>query len=209
MACNDVRGRQVIDACSALDLAVPEHVAVVGVDNDEILCHFCTPPLSSVIPNAELVGFQAAESLAALIEGESLADRLIQVEPVGVETRQSTDAVAIEDRDVAFALRYIRENACQGITVDEVVKHSLVSRSTLERQVRRYLNRTPQEEIRNTQVTRAKELLLSSDFTVERIARLCGFEHAEYMHVVFKRIVGSTPGAFRKRGRGESRGSPR
>lgn len=199
MACNDIRGQQVIDACSKLDLAVPEQVAVVGVDNDELLCRVCSPPLSSVIPNAETVGFRAAEMLAQLMEGELPTSDLQLIEPLGVATRQSTDVVAIEDRDIASALHYIREHACRGLTVEEVVRHNPVSRSTLERQVRKYLGRTPQEEIRHVQIKRVRELLLSTDLSAERIAILCGFEHPEYLHVVFKRVTGMTPGEYRRK----------
>ncbi|MDA8042400.1 MAG: DNA-binding transcriptional regulator [Pirellulales bacterium] len=198
MACNDIRGRQIIDACSELDLAVPEQVVVVGVDDDELLCRMCSPPLSSVIPNAQAVGFRAAEVLASLMDGKSPASEVQLIEPLGVATRQSTDAVAIDDPDIAAALRYIREYACRGITVAEVVRDNSVSRSTLERQVRKYLGRTPQEEIRFVQIKRARELLISTDLSAEQIAPLCGFEHPEYLHVVFKRGTGTTIGVFRK-----------
>lgn len=197
MACNDVRGQQVIDACSKLGLIVPEQVAIIGVDNDELLCRICSPPLSSVIPNAGAVGFRAAELLADLMNGQSPKDFIQMIEPLGVSTRQSTDVVAIEDRDIASALQYIRHHACRGLTVEEIVQNNPVSRSTLERQVRKYLGRTPQEEIRYVQIRRAKELLLTTDLSAERIAGLCGFEHPEYLHVVFKRVTGITIGAFR------------
>ncbi len=198
MACNDVRGQHVVEACSKLELAVPEQVAVVGVDNDELLCRVCSPPLSSVIPNAEMVGFRAAEVLARLMNGEAVDERIQLIRPLGVATRQSTDVVAIDDRDIAAALHYIRENACRGLSVEDVVRNNPVSRSTLERQVRKYLGRTPQEEIRHVQITRVRELLLTTDLSAERIATLCGFVHAEYLHVVFKRIMGMTIGEFRR-----------
>lgn len=197
MACNDVRGQHVIDACSKLDLSVPEQVAVLGVDNDELLCRVCSPPLSSVIPNAEAVGFKAAEMLAQLMDGDSRSPESQLVSPVGVATRQSTDVVAIDDKEVAAALRYIREHACRGLNVGEVVRHSSVSRSTLERQVRKYLGRTPQEEIRNVQIKRAQELMLSTDLSAEQIAVLCGFEYPEYFYTVFKRVSGLTTSEFR------------
>ena len=198
MACNDIRGQQVIDACSELDMAVPEQVVVMGVDNDELLCRMCSPPLTSVIPNAQGVGFRAAEVLAMLMDGKLPPSGVQLIEPLGVATRQSTDVVAIDDRDIAEALRYIREHACRGLTVDEVVRNNSVSRSTLERQVRKYLGRTPQAEIRFVQVKRARELLISTDLSAEQIATLCGFEHPEYLHVVFKRVTGMTIGTFRK-----------
>lgn len=197
MACNDVRAQHVIEACSKLDLAVPEQAAVLGVDNDDLLCRVCSPPLSSVMPNAELVGFKAADMLSQLMSGAQVAESMQLVQPLGIATRQSTDVVAIEDREIAAALRFIREHACRGISVAEVVKHNPVSRSTLERQLRKYLGRTPQEEIRQVQVKRAQELLLTTDLSAERIATLCGFDHPEYLLVVFKRITGMTTTEFR------------
>jgi LacI family transcriptional regulator len=198
MACNDVRGQHIIDACSKLGLSVPEQVTVLGVDNDDLLCRVCSPPLSSVIPNATAVGFKAAEMLAGLMSGDSSEPVTLLVPPIGVATRQSTDVVAIDDKEVAAALRYIREHACQGVSVDEVVRKSTVSRSTLERQVRKYLGRTPQEEIRRVQIKRAQELILSTDLSAEQIAVLCGFEYPEYFYTVFKRVSGMTTTDFRK-----------
>ena len=171
---------------------------MIGVDNDELLCRMCSPPLSSVIPNAEGVGYLAAESLARLMSGAAVSNRLQTVQPLRVAVRQSTDVVAIDDPHVAAALSLIRENACRGMTVDQVTKAADVSRSTLERQFRRLLGRTPQQEIRHVQIRRVKELLATTDLSSERIAALTGFEHPEYMHVVFKRLVKQTPGQFRR-----------
>ena len=132
------------------------------------------------------------------MDGHDVVEQTQLIQPLGVATRQSTDVVAIEDRDVAAALHYIREHACRGLSVDEVVRNSPVSRSTLERQVRKYLGRTPQEEIRHVQIKRAKELLLTTDLSAEQIAALCGFDHSEYLLVVFKRITGMTTSEFRR-----------
>lgn len=200
-ACNDVRGQQILDTCFQDDVAVPEEVAVIGVDNDEILCQLCRPPLSSVVPNAELVGYRAAETLSKLMNGEHVDEPKVFVPPLGISTRQSTDVVAIEDQTVASALRFIRENACSGITVEDVLQIVPMSRSSLERKMRKYLNRSPQQEIRKVQVKRAQQLLTETDLPLEKIANLCGFQHPEYMHVVFRREIGQTPGAYRKRGR--------
>lgn len=197
-ACNDIRGQHVLEASLNAGVIVPEEVAVVGVDNDEILCQLCDPPLSSVRPNAELVGLKAAEMLSKLMEGEQPEESALLLNPLGVEVRQSTDIVAIEDREIAAALAFIRENACNGISVQDILKNVPVSRSTLERQLRKFLNRSPQQEIRRVQITRAKEMLISTDLSLDRIAHVCGFEHPEYMHVVFKREVEMTPGEYRK-----------
>lgn len=197
-ACNDVRGQQILDTCFLNDVAVPEEVAVIGVDNDEILCQLCRPQLTSVIPKAEVVGYRAAEMLSQLMRGESLQESKVLIPPLSIATRQSTDVVAIEDQAVASALRFIRENACLGISVEDVLATVPMSRSSLERKMRKFLNRSPQQEIRKVQVKRAQQLLTETDLSLEQIAQLCGFQHPEYMHVVFRREVGETPGIYRK-----------
>jgi LacI family transcriptional regulator len=198
MACNDVRAQHVLDACSNENLSVPEEASVIGVDNDELLCRICSPPLSSVVSNAEAVGYRAAELLADLMDGRPPPRRAEAIPPLGIATRQSTDVVAIDDTATATALRFIRENACRGISVDDVVANAPLSRSTLERRLRQLLGRTPQEEIRTVQIKRMRELLATTDLPVEELAGLCGFEHPEYMHVVFKRLTGITPGGYRR-----------
>ncbi len=198
MTCNDVRGQHLLDACAVINVAVPEELAVIGCDNDDLLCQLCNPPLSSVKPSPERLGYEAAEVLSRLMAGESIEDYEMLIAPLGIATRQSTDVSAIEDSDVASAVRYIRENACNGISVADVLKQVPMSRSALERRFRKYLNRSLQKEIRTVQIKRIRELLAETDLSLERIATLCGFEHPEYMHVVFKREVGQTPGQFRR-----------
>lgn len=198
MTCNDVRGVHVLDACARLGALVPEEVAAVGVDNEEILCELCTPPLSSVEPNPERIGYEAAELLDILMAGKPPPRKQILIDPVRVVARRSTEALAIEDRVVAAAMRFIREQAPFGCTVSDALRHVGVSRSVLERRFRQHLKRSPQAEIRAVQIARIKQLLTETDFTLERIAELSGFEHPEYMSVVFKRLSGQTPGEFRR-----------
>ena len=199
MACNDVRGQHVVDACNRAGLAVPEEVAVLGVDDEKELCDLCDPPLSSVVPNPELVGYTAAEVLDRLMAGEGpeAAGRLIA--PLGVVTRQSTDVLAIDDAEIAAAVRYIREHACEGATVEDVLSKVPISRSILERRFRKYLGHSPQATIRQAQLKRVKELLAETDLPLAAISDLAGFKHCEHMCVVFKREVGLTPGTFRRR----------
>jgi LacI family transcriptional regulator len=198
MACNDMRGQHVLDACQRLDLAVPEEAAVIGVDDDAVLCNLCHPPLSSVVPNAERVGYEAAALLDQLMSGGAAPPAEMQlIEPVGVRTRQSTDVLAIDDPPVASALRFIRERAFHGCSMKDVLRHAAMSRSVLERKFRRYLGHSPQAEIRSVQLKRVKQLLSESDLPLDQIAELAGYSHPEYMSVVFKRDTGQTPGQFR------------
>jgi len=198
MACNDVRGLHVLDACQRSGCKVPDEVAVIGVDNDSLLCDLCHPPLSSIVTNPEEIGYEAAAVLDRLMRGERVdfAERLIP--PLGVVTRLSTDVLAIDDAHFAAAVRYIRDHACQGITIDDVLARVPLSRSTLERRFRKHLGRSPRAEIRAVQLNRAKQLLAETDHATYRIAQLVGYEHTEYFNVTFKRVFGRTPGQFRQ-----------
>jgi LacI family transcriptional regulator len=198
MACNDVRGIEVLNACQTRGLKVPEDVAVIGVDDDVLLCEICSPPLSSVVPNIEQIGYEAAALLDRLMGGERAGFEEWFVPPSGVTTRRSTDVLSVGDPEFAVAVRFIRENACHGITVTDVLDHVLISRSTLERNFRCYLGRSPQSEIRAVQLARARQLLAETDHPVSRIAELVGYRHVEYFNVVFKREIGQTPGQYRR-----------
>ncbi len=199
MACNDMRAQQVMAAAHACGILVPEEVAVLGANNEPIRCELAYPPLSSVSPNAFQSGYKAAEVLADLMNRRKPDSYDIRIEPAGVSTRPSTDVLAIDDRIVTTALSYIRQKACAGLNVDDVVKAAHASRSQLEKKFRRYLGRSPQAEIRRVQVAKIKQLLVETDYPLKRISEMAGFEHVEYMSVVFKRLTGDSPGGFRKR----------
>ncbi len=198
MACNDVRARHVLDACAHLGAQVPDEIAVVGVDNGETFCELCNPPLSSVAPNAERIGYEAAALLDRLMAGERGSPPNLLVPPLGVVTRLSSDVFAVEDALVARAVRFIREHACQGLKVSDVLREVGCSRSVLERRFRAHLDRSPQAEMREVQLHRVRQLLAETDWTLARIAEACGIEHPEYLSVLFKRQTGQTPGRFRQ-----------
>jgi LacI family transcriptional regulator len=106
--------------------------------------------------------------------------------------------LAIDDPYIAVAVKHIREHACEGITVEEVLTHVPLTRGVLERKFRKFLGRSPQSEIRQVQMKRVKTLLVETDLPLEKIAAMTGFEHPEYMNVVFKRLTGQSPGRFRR-----------
>jgi LacI family transcriptional regulator len=202
MACNDFRGQQVLTACRAAGVPVPDEVAVIGVDNDEVLCDLSDPPLSSVVPNKERIGYEAAALLDRLMSGEKPAQLRLLIEPTGIVTRRSTEVLAIEDRRIAAAARFIRERACEGIGVDDVVRAvGCLSRSTLERRYVAIMGCSPKQEILRVRVERAKQLLAETVFPVAAIAERLGLEHTEYLNVIFKRETGVTPAQFRARSR--------
>ncbi len=199
VACNDYRAQQVVYAAHHVGLQVPEDVAVLGINNDTVRCELTTPQLSSVVTNGFQAGYHAAECLARLMSGRPVESMDQRIEGLGVVARHSTDITAIDDKTVAAALAFIREQACRGISVDEVLKHAFTSRSLLEKKFRRFIGRSPQAEIRRVQVSRIRQLLVETDFPLKEIADLTGFEHVEYLCVVFKRITGEPPGSYRKR----------
>lgn len=195
---NDMRAKHVIDACAAAEISVPERVAVIGVDNDEILCKFCEPPLSSILPSSEELGYRAAEALDRLMNHLEVKPLLQTIDPIDVFVRESSDTIAIEDPEMAKALVFIRSHACDGITVDDILAHTQFSRSSLERRTRKLLGRSPQQEIRKAQLKRVKKLLAETDLVIEAIGIKCGFDRPEYLHVLFKREFQMTPGEYRK-----------
>ncbi len=199
MGCFDLRAQQLISAAESCNILVPEDVAILGANNDLIRCELSYPPLSSVAPNAFQSGFRAAEILAEMLSGRKPSVYDLRIDPLGVVTRPSTDALAITDRSVATAVSFIRERACQGITVEDVVKYSYASRSQLEKKFRHHLGRSPQAEIRRVQVGKIRQLLSETDFPLKKIAELAGFEYVEYMCVLFKRLSGESPGTYRKK----------
>lgn len=200
-ACYDVRGQHVLDACRLRDLAVPEQVAVLGVDNDELMCELSSPPLSSVIPNARRTGYEAARLLDRQMNGESVAATPIMIAPLGISLRQSTDVLAVADAHVAMALRFIRAHAAEAIGAADVARAVPLSRRLLEKRFRQMLNHTLHEEIMLVRIGRVKQLLVESQLSLEQIAATTGYEHPEYLSVVFKREVGLSPRQYRERER--------
>jgi len=198
MACNDDRGQQVLDACRRVGALVPEEVAVIGVDNDEILCSLSSPPLTSVDINTVQVGFEAAALLDRLMAGERPAAEPTLLPPRGVVPRESTDVLATDDRELAAAVRYIRDHACGGLRVKELVRKTGVPRRSLERRMEKLLGRSPKEEITRVQIERAKRLLTETDLSAATVAEKCGYSQPKYFSHVFHSKVGLTPGAYRR-----------
>ena len=200
-ACYDIMAQRLLDACRDAGVAVPEEAAVLGVDNDHLLCSLSSPPLSSVIPDAHRTGYAAAVLLDRMIAGKAVAPKAHLIRPVGIATRQSTDVLAVPDADVAAALHLIREHACDGINVADLLRSVLLSRRVLEQRFRRIVGRTPHQEIVRVKLARVRQLLAETNLPLSTIARRAGFPHAEYMSVAFKREVGQPPSEYRARRR--------
>ena len=199
MLCYDNVGPPVTQACREAGVAVPEEVAIIGVDNEEVICGICDPPLSSICPNHEEVGYQGAALLDRMMTGGAPPTKPIVVPPRTVVVRQSSSVSAIEDPVVSAALSMIREHACNGLQVRDVAEKVPVSRSVLQRRFQSVLGRSVHNEIVRVQLRKAQELLKETDLSVRTIAEKAGFKHPEYMAAVFKHRVGVTPVAYRRR----------
>jgi LacI family transcriptional regulator len=198
MAAYDVRALEVLDAVRSLGLACPDDVAVIGVDNDDVLCDLATPPLSSVAQNLECIGYEAARALAARMDGRKAVTESVFVPPVGVAVRRSTDMLAVDDPDVRRALRLIRAKACDGLSADEVANATDLSRRSLDRQFAKLLSRSIHDEIVRTKLIAARRLLAESDLKLAAIAARCDFSHAAQFCNVFKKAFGITPTEYRR-----------
>lgn len=201
MACNDDRGREVLEACRAARLQVPEEIAVIGVDNDSLLCDLAAPALSSVALNAQRGGAEAAELLRSMMAGEVRTPQRIVVEPLYVVSRRSTDIIAQEDADMAAAMRYILEHAGEPIRVEEVAAAVGLSRRTLELRFPRAVGRSLNDEIQRVHVEEAQRLLAETDWPMSKIAVSSGYCSASYLNVVFQRLLGTSPSEYRRRTR--------
>ncbi|MBN1853029.1 MAG: DNA-binding transcriptional regulator [Pirellulales bacterium] len=198
MAAYDLRALHLLEACRHLELLVPDDVAVIGVDNDEQICDLAIPPLTSIIQGGARLGYAAAALLERMMSGDVPADRgVFAVPPVGIVTRQSTDVLAIDDCQITAALRYIREHACDGIDVHDVVKQTTISRTSLEQRFKRALGRTLHDEIQRVQINHVKLLLQATDLPIREIATRAGFKYPEYLSNLFHRLTGQTLGEYR------------
>lgn len=199
MACNDFRAIQLLDACHGAGVAIPEQVAVIGVDNEDVASELCNPPLTSIVPDSERIGYQAAEALDHLMRGETPPERERCLPARGIVTRQSTDITAIDDPDVQAALQLIRQHACDGLTVQEILEKVHVSRSALQRRFRRLLGSSIHETITRFKLERVQELLRETELSIPEIAHRSGFRHGEYLSTIFKKKTGQTATAYRER----------
>jgi LacI family transcriptional regulator len=190
--------RIVLEFCRRLGISVPERMAVLGEDEDPVVCGVSSPPLSAIDYGSKQIGYRAAALLDRMMAGAAPPKAVEWIAPVRVVPRQSTDIVAVEDGEMAQSLRFIRQNACSGIDVDDVVAAACISRRALERRFRELFDRTPKSEILRVQLEHAKLLLSTTLLSVQTIARRSGFSAFRHFAEVFQRETGTTPRAYRQ-----------
>ncbi len=202
LAWSAARGRQVTEACHYAGLRVPDQVAVLGGEYDELMSNISNPPLSTLDQPSEQIGYAAAEALAHMMAGRKPPADPIVFSPTRISVRHSTDTLAIDDSLLREALELIRARAPQGICVADVVRQLSVARRTLEQRFIRLLGRTPAAEIRRVRIEEAKRLLMESDQSIAEVARASGFSQQDLFSRTFRRSVGVPPSDYRRQRRG-------
>ena len=198
MTCDDEHGRHTIEACKIAGLHVPEQVAIIGVDNDELVCELCNPPLSSVAVNTERAGYEAAELLDKMMAGKKMKNKNIIVHPTHIVTRQSTDILAIEDHEVVQAVSFIRQHAKEPIQVTDVVDAVTLSRRVLEKRFRKVLNRSVLEEIRRVRIDQVVWMLIDTNLSISQIASALGYPSVKHIARYFRQEKAMSLVAYRK-----------
>ena len=201
LAGNDEAGLRLTNLCRSAGVGVPEDVAILGVDNDELLCELCEPPLSSIVLPAERVGYEAAALLRRLLAGDADAPGSVLLPPGEVVARRSTERLPSADPLVREALGYLRDHATEPIDVEDLLGVLSCSRRHMEQSMKRAIGRTPGQELTRLRIARAKALLSSGELPLEEVATRSGYRNGVRLSVAFRREVGLTPGRFRRRQR--------
>jgi LacI family transcriptional regulator len=201
MACDDPCAHTVCARARKLKRRCPEEIAVLGVDNDKLVCDLEPVPLSSVALAGQRVGYEAASLLQRLLDGQRPPAQDVVIPPVGVVTRRSTDISPVTDELVARAMEYIRLHAADPANTQELLAHLGVTRRQLEQRFCSVMQRTPAAELRHFRIESAKQMLANTDVCTARVATTCGFGDGARLAKIFRREVGMTPIEYRRRTR--------
>ena len=204
VAVTDARARQLLQACTLAGIAVPEQVAIIGIDNDPLARILTRIPMSSVIQGAQEMGRTAAHLLDQMLHGVRLANTRILVPPAGINVLASSKHEPAKNPHVMRARHFIRQYACQGIKTDQVASYVGISRSSLESHFRQELGYSVHDEILRFRLNAAVAILKQGDCHLAEVALKCGFTSSQYMHSVFKRELGCSPRSYQERLRNES-----
>ena len=198
-AVSDYRARQAIDACRQVGLQVPEQIAVIGVDNEQIICDHSSPTLTSVARNDQLEGYRAAAMLDRLLNGKRVSLEEAPIPPLQVVERESTATFAVSDARLRQALSFLHQHIEKPITIDQITEHAGVSRRWLEYAFRDVLGETPYQYLRRQRLAMARRLLAEDPTAkVYSIAQQTGFSSAKQLAIAFQQDFGMSPREYRK-----------
>jgi LacI family transcriptional regulator len=195
---NSVIARFVVEVANSRGFQVPDQIAVIGVNDDPLVCESTNPHISAVIQPSEQIGYEAARQLDLLMRGESINEKNVFLPPLGIAARRSTDMLAVEDEDVREALRFLREHAHEPIDVADVAFKVAISRRTLETKFQKLVGRTPALELRRVRLELAKRLLVDTRDPVTNIVFAAGFNSRQVFSTLFRRETGMTPTEYRR-----------
>lgn len=202
IAVTDARARHLLQACDNLELMVPDRLAVIGIDNEEMTRYLTRVSLSSVGQGSKAMGYQAAKMLHRQLQQQeqgitSTKRPRVLIPPTQVFQRESSDYHALNDPYVVQAMHYIRHNACKGIKVDQVLSYVGISRSNLETRFKQERGNSIHHEIHQAKLNRARNLLSSTELPIAEIADICGYPSLQYLYSVFRKAYNKTPKEFR------------
>lgn len=196
-AANDFRGRHILEICLKKGIPVPYEVAVLGVNNDPMICQIGHPSLSSVAVDWEAAGMMAAESLQKRILGEDVPE-IQKYSPKEIVQRNSTEKLLVSDKIVVQILEFIRINKGQNIRVTDVLRQIPLSQRAVENRFKKAVGHSIMEEIKQIRMQFICQLLRETELSVNEIAWRCGFENANHLGWIFKKEFGRTMGEYRK-----------
>ena len=194
---HDLRAYQCLETCRRCGFRVPEDVAILGVDNDELICNFLTPTLSSIDLNGDLVGYTAASALSERLDNPASPPRHHKIKPARLITRQSTQIYPLDPPWLSDALVFIRNNVTRHLTAADVFAHVGKSHTLVSQAFKKQLGTSVQREIQRSRLVEAKRLVLTSALPLSEIARRAGFGSAQYFCTSFTAVFGKPPSRFR------------
>jgi LacI family transcriptional regulator len=196
-ACDDFFALQITETCKIYDIAVPDEISVLGVDNDELLCNISHPPLSSIVLDVETGGYRAAGLLHQLMNHDITQAFDIVIPPIRIESRQSTEKYAVNDKYILRVIEYIKNNYARNISIDDITKTVPFSRRILEKKFKENMGITVYQYLLQYRVELFSDFLIKSDKPLEELAFICGFEDYKNVSRVFRKYKKTTPLQYR------------
>ena len=216
MACSDFHARHVLEACRSLGLRVPHDVAVIGVDNDELECELAMPPLTSIAQSARRIGHEAARLLDRLIRPEHFTfggqvpavPQETAIPPAAIVARASTETFAVADQVIARVIEAVRDRACKGLTIADLVGVAGMPRWKLEKRFKEIVGHSIHDDMVRVRLAETQRLIRTTDLPLKVVATRSGFHSVAYMTTIFRRSFGTTPALFRRLEQGSVVRSP-
>lgn len=199
LAVQDYRAQLVMEACVAAGLRVPKDVAIVGTDDDAIVCEHSNPTLTSVCRNSTAIGWEAASLIDRMLQGVDVGCPDILVPPEGISERQSTDLFHHPDQVIQLAVAFMLRNLKDSPKVEDVARHAGVSKRTLEMRFKALTGKSPHQYLTAARIDHARKLLhRSSQQNLRRVAVECGFNSYSSFVAAFQGQTGASPSDYRR-----------